>query len=138
VIPAIITQALASETVHLGNLETSRDFTFVDDTVNGFLCAAQAEDVNGMTINLGTGVGIKISDLVHKILKIIDRPISIVVDAERLRPQDSEVYHLLSNNQLARQMIHWTPQVDFDQGLTETIHWIHDHLDLYRTGVYEF
>jgi len=37
VIPAIITQALGGETIQLGNLDTSRDFTYVDDTVHGFI-----------------------------------------------------------------------------------------------------
>ena len=55
VIPAVITQALVKDTLHLGNLDTARDFTFVEDTVAGFLCAAEAPHVEGGTYNLGTG-----------------------------------------------------------------------------------
>src|SRR4030095_3239386 len=42
VIPAIITQALAKSTIQLGNLTARRDFTYVSDTVRGFLLAAEA------------------------------------------------------------------------------------------------
>jgi dTDP-glucose 4,6-dehydratase len=49
VIPTIITQALANRTIHLGNLDTKRDFTYVADTVNGFIRAAVAKDVEGST-----------------------------------------------------------------------------------------
>src|SRR5574342_430018 len=47
VIPTIITQALTREEVKLGSLEPSRDFTFVADTVEGFLRVASAENVLG-------------------------------------------------------------------------------------------
>ena len=66
VIPTIITQALAQSVIRLGNLETTRDFTYVDDTVDGFIKAAEAPNVEGKTMNLGTGSGIKIGTLVEK------------------------------------------------------------------------
>src|SRR5205807_500410 len=55
VIPTIISQALAKDTIALGNLDATRDFTFVSDTVAGFLAVAEAEGVLGQEINLGTG-----------------------------------------------------------------------------------
>ena len=138
VIPAMITQALTCDTVHVGNLETSRDFTFVNDTVNGFLCAARAHHVEGKTINLGTGSEIKIGHLASKILSMIGSHAKVMVDSMRLRPKDSEVYRLMSDNSLARKTLGWRPQTELDQGLEATIAWIQKHLDLYRVGAYEF
>jgi dTDP-glucose 4,6-dehydratase len=138
VIPTIITQALTCDELHVGNLETTRDFTYIDDTVNGFLCAAEAENVNGMTINLGTGYEIKIGDLVQMIISKIGKKIRIVVDQQRLRPQESEVYRLISDNRLARRTISWFPETNLDAGLEKTIAWIRDHLDLYSIGSYKF
>ena len=43
VIPSIITQALTQDTIRLGNLDARRDFTFVTDTVDGFLLAGQTK-----------------------------------------------------------------------------------------------
>lgn len=138
VIPTIITQALAGEAIQLGNLETTRDFTYVDDTVRGFLLAAEAGEVEGGVFNLGTGREISIGDLARKIIDMLAAPVEIVQDPERLRPQASEVLRLLSDNSLARQRLGWTPEFSLEQGLEATIAWIRAHLDRYRIGEYEF
>ena len=138
VIPAIITQALVNSTLQLGNLETKRDFTYIDDTVNGFLRAGEASGVEGKTYNLGTGEAIRVSDLVDKIIRKLNRVVKTVVDPARLRPEQSEVMHLISDNQLARESLGWRPAVALDDGLDRTIDWIRDHLGLYQVGTYEF
>lgn len=138
VIPTIITQALAKSVIRLGNLETTRDFTYVDDTVDGFVKAAETPNVEGKTMNLGTGSEIKIGALVEKIIHLTGSSAQIEVDSSRLRPTDSEVQRLLSNNALAATTIGWTPRNSFDAGLKKTIDWIKDHLHLYQIGSYQF
>ena len=137
VIPTIITQALVKNTIYLGNLETSRDLTYVDDTINGFLCAAIVDGNEGKTFNLGTNEEIKIGDLAQKIIQKVGRQVKVVVESKRLRPEGSEVTRLLSNNMLAREILGWRPEVDLDQGLEKTIQWIESHLENYRVGQYE-
>jgi dTDP-glucose 4,6-dehydratase len=138
VIPTIITQALAKSIIRLGNLETTRDFTYVDDTVDGFIKAAEMPGVEGKTMNLGTGSEIKIGALVEKIIQLTGSSAKIEVDAARLRPADSEVQRLLSNNALAQATIGWVPRTNLDDGLKQTVEWIKKHLDLYQIGSYEF
>lgn len=138
VIPAIITQALTGSTIHIGNTEARRDFTFVDDTVRGFLLAACADHVEGQTVNLGTGREIQVGDLARLVIDKVGHPVDLVVDAARLRPERSEVQRLVSDNSLAKRLLGWEPQVEFEEGLERTIRWIGDHLDLYRPGQYEF
>ena len=138
VIPTIITQALALDEIRLGNLDTRRDFTFVSDTVRGFLCAAQAEQVEGETFNLGTGQEVTIRELLERIVRIVGRDVRVRVDDQRLRPEHSEVLRLLSNNEKARQRLHWQPEVSLEAGLEQTVEWIRQHQSLYRPGVYEF
>ena len=137
VIPTIITQALIQDEIHLGNLDAKRDFTYVTDTANGFLKAAQTPGVVGETFNLGYGDEISIGELADLIIDIIGRPIKIVVDQERLRPEKSEVTRLLSDNSKARDRLGWQPQVGFREGLSRTIEWIRKHIDWYRVGEYE-
>jgi dTDP-glucose 4,6-dehydratase len=137
VIPTIITQALAKRTIYLGSLDTTRDFTFVDDTVNGFLCAARTEGIEGKTFNLGTGTEIKIGDLAQKIIEKVGTQVEIEIDRERIRPQGSEVLQLLSDNSQARQTLGWRPEIELDEGLELTIAWLRQHLDSYRIGKYE-
>lgn len=138
VIPTIITQALAKDEIKLGNLSTTRDFTFVTDTVNGFLRAAEADGVEGGVFNLGTGEEISIGDLAQRIIRRVGRTVRITEDSQRLRPEASEVMRLLSDNSLAVQRLGWRPQVTLDQGLDLTIAWVRENLDRYRVGTYEF
>lgn len=137
VIPTIITQAIAKNTIRLGSLSTIRDFTYVDDTVNGFLCAAMAKDVEGCTFNLGTGEAISIGDLSERIIQKVGTHVKIEMDTSRFRPQKSEVRRLLSDNSLARERLDWKPVVSLDAGLEKTISWIRENLDRYRVGIYE-
>ncbi len=53
VIPTIVTQALSQDVIRLGNLEARRDFTYVGDTVAGFIKAAEAERVGGGDVQPG-------------------------------------------------------------------------------------
>ena len=138
VIPTIISQALTRDVIHLGNLETRRDFTYVEDTVRGFIKAALADDVNGEVFNLGTGVEVTIGELADRISQIIGRQVRIELDEQRLRPENSEVMRLLSDNTLARRKIGWQPEVTLEDGLQKTIRWIDQHLDLFDPGRYVF
>ncbi len=137
VIPTIITQALWQNTIRLGNLNVTRDFTFVDDTVSGFLKGAEAKGVEGGTYNLGTGSEIRIGDLAKLIVKEVGRPVKIVVDPKRLRPEKSEVFQLLADNSLAQKKLGWQPQIDLNTGLRKTIGWIEKHQGLYQSDRYQ-
>jgi len=138
VIPTIITQALTQDVIHLGNQDTLRDFTFISDTVDGFMRAGQVEGIHGLVVNLGAGREVRIGDLADLIIRIIGRPVGIELDPARLRPGKSEVMRLLSDNRLARTRLGWEPRVSLEDGLPETIDWVQDHLPLYRVGEYEF
>ena len=136
VIPTLITQALTQSTVRLGNLDARRDFTYVSDTVAGFLQAAQTPGLEGQTLNLGTGVEIRIGDLAEKIFAMADHPVRLEVDPARLRPEKSEVQRLLSDNRLALQKMGWSPRVSLEEGLRRTFEWIREHPSLYAAKEY--
>ncbi len=138
VIPTIITQALYQDVVHLGNLNSTRDFTYISDTVSGFLAAAETANVEGKTFNLGTGEEISIGALAHMVFQILGKQERIEIDGERLRPERSEVMRLISDNSLAKHELGWKPQVSFEEGLRRTIQWISAHHELYNIGKYEF
>ena len=136
VIPTIITQCLTGGAVKLGNLSPTRDFTFVSDTVAGFLAAGAAPSALGAVVNLGTGTEISIGDLVRKISELIGKPVRVDSDTQRMRPVASEVERLLSDNALARQMLDWQPAVTLDDGLCQTIDWVKLNLKRFRQDSY--
>jgi NAD dependent epimerase/dehydratase len=136
VIPTIIVQTLTRDEVKLGSLEPSRDFTFVEDTVSGFLKAAEADDVLGDEINLGNDNTIRIGDLANKIFDIVGKTPKIVADPQRIRPGKSEVMRLWASNEKAKRMIGWEPHISLDRGLRITVEWIAAHLNLYQPDRY--
>jgi NAD dependent epimerase/dehydratase len=136
VIPTIITQALTNGQVSLGSTDTVRDFTYAEDTAAGFVAAARAAGVDGEVINLGTGQAVTIADLVERVGRMVERPLAVVRDPQRVRPAASEVGRLLSNNDKARRLLSWTPLVDLDTGLTRTIEAISRTLAEYKTDRY--
>ncbi len=136
VIPTIITQALTRDVIRLGNLDAKRDFTYLSDTVDGFIKAAQTPGLAGETINLGYGAEVSIGELAHRVIELVGRPVRIEVEPERLRPEKSEVMRLLSDNRKAHRLLGWQPNVDIRTGLDLTIDWIRKHIDLFQPGRY--
>ena len=137
VIPTIISQALSENKVNLGMLTTVRDFTYVNDTVNGFIKVAESDISIGDIFNIGTGTGITIGELAKKILTIMEcQDIPIYTDCNRIRPEKSEVLNLICDNSKAKSMIGWSPRYSLDEGLKETIDWVRQNKNIYKSGVY--
>ena len=136
VIPAIITQALTQSRIGLGNLDASRDFTYVSDTVEAILKATQVPDLEGKILNLGTGNEIRIGDLANEIIKMVGRKVEIVIDSDRLRPDNSEVQRLVSDNRQAVEYLDWKPKTNLNSGLLETIDWYKNNIDLFQANRY--
>lgn len=137
VIPTLITQALACEEIRLGNTDTLRDFTFVTDTAEGFIKAAQSQEGFGKVINIGSGREISIGQLAQIIINTIQSTAKIVVDEARVRPTRSEVNRLLANNRLAKEMIEWEPRVSLEEGVKRTVAWIAAHMNRFQIGKYQ-
>lgn len=123
IVPTIIAQALSNAaSIHLGDLRPTRDLTYVDDTVSGFQALAACDAALGGAFNLGTGEGVTIGDLAQRILAATGRDKPIVSrDPERLRPESSEVYALISDHRRCRELTGWRPMVKLDEGLRRTI-----------------
>ena len=137
VIPTIITQLLSgAQELKLGSLTPTRDFNYVKDTAAGFMAIADCEAAVGQEINIATDQEMSIGDLANELIRQINPQAKIVCESERLRPEKSEVNRLLGDATKLRQMTGWKPAYTFEQGLAETIAWIREHMDSFRTGVY--
>ena len=137
VIPTIITQCLAGvSAIRLGSLRPTRDLNYVSNTVEGFLQAASVSEAVGKTINLGSGREISIGELAETIARLVEVDVRIEQDEQRLRPEGSEVERLLADNSLAQALLGWKPAVSLEEGLTLTIEWMREHLDMYRPHDY--
>jgi NAD dependent epimerase/dehydratase len=136
VIPTIIAQCLAGETVKLGSLTPTRDFNYVSNTVDAFLRCAESSAAAGKTINVGSGSEISVADLVRKIGTLLGREIRIKREQTRARPAESEVERLVADSSLARKILKWKPKMTLDEGLLKTADWIRANLHEFRKNQY--
>jgi NAD dependent epimerase/dehydratase len=136
IIPTIISQALTQPEIAIGNTSPTRDFTYVSDTVEGFLQLAASDATVGQEVNLGTGLEISIGELVERINAIVGRDLPVRQKDERVRPESSEVSRLVSNNSKARELTGWRPCVGLEEGIRLTAKWVEERLDMYDPNVY--
>ncbi len=143
IIPTIITQiANGQGTIKLGATTPTRDFSYVQDTVSGFIAALTSDAGLGEVINLGSNFEISISDTAQLIAKTMGATIKIISDEVRLRPEKSEVERLWADNTKAEELFGWQPiygGIDgFKRGLNETVDWIikEENLQGYKSQIY--
>lgn len=128
VIPSTIIQIANRQTkIKLGALHPTRDFTFVSDTVNGFIAALESKKSIGEVINLGTKQEHSIASTVELIASLMETKIQIEQESIRLRPEKSEVDRLYADNSKAKTLLGWEPEFadsdGFKRGLQKTIDW---------------
>ncbi|PKL57634.1 MAG: NAD-dependent dehydratase [Elusimicrobia bacterium HGW-Elusimicrobia-1] len=136
VIPTIISQMLThGGEVKVGSVGPVRDFTYVKDTVEGFIKAAERA-ADGETLNLGTGRGVSVGELIKIISSIAGLKLKIITDKIRVRPSKSEVLVLISDASKARRATGWKPSYTLEDGLRETIDYVRANIRSYKPEVY--
>lgn len=139
VIPTIISQIAGGKAeISLGETETTRDFTFVEDTARGMLAVARLDGGAGEVFNIGSNSEISIGNLFRLIAELMHSGAKIAVSDERKRPEGSEVYRLWCDNGKLATASGFRPATSLRDGLTRTIEWFRDPANLrrYKTGIY--
>lgn len=143
VIPTIITQiANGRRSIKLGAVSPTRDFNYVQDTVDGFIAALNSELGLGEVINFGSNFEISVGDTAQLIAEVMNVEIEIITDEVRLRPENSEVERLWADNAKAKQLLGWQPSHSgrdgFKRGLAKTAEWFSqaDNLRRYKADIY--
>lgn len=137
IVPAIISQILSGrEKIKLGSLHPTRDLTYIEDTVDGFIKAGEAKKAVGEIINLGNNAEISMGDLAILISNLMKVKIEIECDAQRKRPITSEVERLCADTQKAKEILNWSPMYLLEEGLKATIDWFKSNHKIYKTEIY--
>ena len=120
VIPKFITAMLRGERPTIfGDGRQSRDFTYIDNVVQGNLLACAAPAAVGETINLAAGGGIVLNDLVAQLNDILGSDLAPIYAAER----PGDILHSRADITKARELLGFEPAVDFGEGLRRTVDW---------------
>jgi nucleoside-diphosphate-sugar epimerase len=144
VIPTVITQlAAGNDEIRLESLSPTRDFSYVADTVAGFIAFAECDEALGEIVNLSSGFEFSIGDTVKLIMKLMNRNVTILSDEYRMLPEKSEVNRLFPDMSKARSISKWRPEYggidEFERGLAETIEWFTSsgNLENYKHDIYK-
>jgi len=133
VIPSIIIQiAGGKDVIALGDLTTTRDFTYVEDTCRGFLAIAEMEGGSGEVFHIGSNTEISIGDLVMLVSDVMGKKVKVICDQQRLRPEKSEVLRLKCENSKLKQATSFAPSILLRDGLERTVRWFCDPVNLQR------
>lgn len=123
VIATVLSQALWQQEVVIGNLDSIRDYVFVDDVIDGILRTATLAAASVNTFNLGSGTGTSIATLADVALRLAERKVPIRSDSSRRRPLDADIDYLVADPARACTVLGWTSSVSLEDGLLRTLRW---------------
>jgi dTDP-glucose 4,6-dehydratase len=129
VIPTIINQiSKRVSKVKLGSINTTRDFNFVEDTVQAYIKSLKKnKKLDGQIINIGSNFEVSIKDIYKIVCQFYDRYPKIEIDRKRFRPVKSEVKRLYACNKNAIKLLKWKPKFsgtkNFYKGIYKTCEW---------------
>ena len=144
IIPTIITQFLDDrlKKIKIGNVNVTRDFNYIDDTVDAFISTIKAKNIIGEVINIGTGRETSIKDLLKTVGKSIKSKKVIKQEKIRVRNKATEVDRLCASNLKAKKLLKWKPRFHtkpgFVEGLKKTISWFEkkENIKKFKTNFY--
>jgi UDP-glucose 4-epimerase len=117
-IPSLICQFQAGQSVQLGNLSSKRDYVFVDDVADALMrLARHCHSGQSATLNVGSGMAYSGHEVVQTLagLPAVSSKPTLTVDPSRIRPVDRPF--LLADNSLAHKVLGWIPDTPFEGGL---------------------
>lgn len=120
VISLFITSMLTGKTpVLYGDGQQSRDFTYVDDVVQGNLRALRARKLTGQHVNVATGHRVSL----RTVLDTLGRELDVRPRPERRKVRAGDIRHSLADIAAAYKLLGYRPRVDFETGLRRTLEW---------------
>jgi UDP-glucose 4-epimerase len=111
-------QALRGGTlVAHGEGSQTRDYIYVDDVVSAMVAAATAPNINGLVINVGSGVETSIKDLIRNVLDVTDSKANVVFNSKT----SGGVSSMKADLTLAKEKLRFVPSIKLEEGLRLTI-----------------
>lgn len=116
-IPSIVAQVRQGNEIRVLDLTPRRDYVYLDDVVDSISRAIVVPDGHHV-VNIGSGVSLSVSEIINQIQKAAGTDLPILVE-HRERPQ--EIADVRANIEHARELLGWTPQVSFLQGVQQLL-----------------
>lgn len=130
-IPATILAALDGRPIRATAGLQRRDFVHMADVVEALVKAGTWSGTDVLAVNIGSGTGVSVREVVSLILDLMDNPVKSEFGALPTRPD--EIPEITADISLAAERLGWRPTVGLAEGLRRTIAWYRDHKDLAQT-----
>ncbi len=127
-IPHTILSAMEGKDVLVSLGTQTRDLVYIDDIVEALVCSALQELPVGSVLNLGSGVGLSVREIVERILHLMGDPVKPCFGTIPMRPD--EMMENSSDISLLRSRLAWSPRTSVDEGLRKTIAWFKENRDV--------
>ena len=123
IIPTLIYKALQRQEITIwGDGNVIRDYIHVSDIVNALLEAANHVG-EPYKYNIGSGIGHSVNDIVRMLERVLGESLKLIYKPGRAY----DVPVNILDNSLARQVLHWEPQVSLSDGIRQTLEYLRDH-----------
>ena len=96
-----------------------RDYTYIDDIVNGIMSAINYDKTPYEIINLGGGSPVTLNEMIATIEKVLGKKAKI----ERLPMQPGDVDRTVADITKAKRLLNYNPQTTFEEGIRKFIEW---------------
>ena len=124
VIPKFIVSLLRKQSPPVyGDGKQSRDFTYIDNVVEGTILASQAPGVSGESFNIALGEEHTVLELLNELNSIM----GLSVAADFQPPRAGDVRRTLADPSKAQRLLKWKGSVKFSEGLRRTVEWFRAH-----------
>jgi len=118
VIPAIVRQAVSGGSIIVhGTGKQTRDFVYVSDVVNALVNSAAAPNTNRLTINVGSGVGTSLNELVTAVGRALGKELTPL----NVTAESGGVSRMCADLDRARERLDYTPLVSLEEGIRQVI-----------------
>lgn len=107
-----------------GDGKQTRDFTYIDDIIEGTLKAAENDNVEGEIFNLGSGSRISVNNVLKLLLRLTDKEDINPIYEE---PKLGDVYDTYADISKARKLLGYNPKVTLDSGIRQFMKWFKSH-----------
>jgi UDP-glucose 4-epimerase len=119
-IPYVTLSLLRGEAPKLSSGNREVDWIYVEDVVDGFLAAAQAANIEGQTIDIGSGAMVLVRAVVEHLVRLINPQIEPLFNALPDRPFEQV---RVADCAKSYAQIGWSPETALEEGLRRTVHW---------------
>ncbi len=119
-IPYVILSLLKKEAPQLASGRRLVDWVYIEDVVEGLLTMANAPEIEGKTIDVGSGTAVSIREIVERLVRLLAPDIQPVFGALPERPLERV---RVANSAEARTLTGWCPHTSLEAGLQETAAW---------------